>query len=346
MNAGKKIAKALYLPISTLLNPLGKNDKDLGLEGKESNARVQRHNNIKWIDIENPIPQEINKLEKKFGFHYLYLQASLLKAQPQQIEKEDTYIFLLLHIPSYDASENKVLTNQLSIFLGKDYLITIHDEVFPKIKEIFEKCLSGKEYKEKYFRKTSGYLLYSLLENLAQDTSGLAQMISQELDEIEDIVFDVKSSAHRISQVRQKIIRLRRILTSWKNILEEFSPIMSEITGDSHSRYYASLTSVIDKLRETIEDAKETIEIYQDADYIVSSERTNETLGILTIIFTLTIPATVIGTLYGMNILLPGGLEAGSWNFFGPYTTFIIIATMSFLFFILLLWYFKMKKWF
>ena len=346
MDAGRKIAKALYFPISTLLNPLGKNGKDPELEAKKSKTRVQRHNNIKWIDIENPDAREINKLEGKYGFHYLYLQASLLKAQPQQIEKEESYIFLILHIPSYEGTENKVITSQLSVFLGKDYLITIHDDTFPLITDIFEKCISEKEYKEKYFRKTSGYILYNLLDTLARDTNSLAQMISQELDEIEDIVFDVKSSAYRISQLRQKIVRLRRILNSWKNILEEFAPIMSEITGDSHSRYYGSLTSVIDRLRDTIEEARETVEIYQDADYIVSSEKTNETLGILTIIFTLTIPATVIGTFYGMNILLPGGLEAGSWNFFGPYTAFILIIIFSSSIFLIMLWFFKIKKWF
>ena len=60
-----------------------------------------------------------------------------------------------------------------------------------------------------------------------------------------------------------------------------------------------------------MEEAKETVEIYKDTDYMLSQEKTNKILGVLTIVFTLSIPATVIGTFYGMNINLPGGSETG-----------------------------------
>jgi magnesium transporter len=62
---------------------------------------------------------------------------------------------------------------------------------------------------------------------------------------------------------------------------------------------------------EALEEAKETVEIYKDMDYMLSQEKTNKILAVLTIVFTLCIPATVIGTFYGMNINLPGGIETG-----------------------------------
>jgi magnesium transporter len=63
---------------------------------------------------------------------------------------------------------------------------------------------------------------------------------------------------------------------------------------------------------------------------MLSTEKINKILGILTILFTLSIPATVIGTFYGMNIELPGGMEeTGSSHFFGDYTTFIVIILVS-----------------
>lgn len=343
---GKKLADVLTHPISSILYPLNKNNKDSKSEKKESTVNTQVHNNISWTDIENPTSKEINKLEEEHGFHYLYLQTSLLKNQLPQLEKEDKYLFIVIHFPSFDSAENKIITNQLKIFLGKNYLITIHEDSANQISELFKLCDKEKEYQENYFKKTSGYLLYSILSHLIKNTSSLTQMISKELDEIEDIVFDLKSAAYSISQLRQKIVKLRRILGSWKKILEDLPSLMSPIIGDSHSRYYASLTRENIKLREAMDEVRETVEIYQDADFIVSSEKTNDILGILTIIFTLTIPATVVGTFYGMNVLIPGGVQSGSWTFLGPYTTFIIIISTSVLLFGFLLIFFKIKKWF
>ncbi|MDG6904643.1 MAG: hypothetical protein JRN20_02530 [Nitrososphaerota archaeon] len=74
----------------------------------------------------------------------------------------------------------------------------------------------------------------------------------------------------------------------------------------------------IEKTWETLEQSKETIEIYKDTDNILSIETTNNVLSILTIVSTLTIPAVVIGTIYGMNIPMPGALDPGpppSWAY-------------------------------
>jgi magnesium transporter len=58
---------------------------------------------------------------------------------------------------------------------------------------------------------------------------------------------------------------------------------------------------------------------------MLSTEKTNKILAVLTIIFTLSIPAALVGAFYGMNITLPWGIETGSWNFFGLYATSIIL---------------------
>jgi len=95
-----------------------------------------------------------------------------------------------------------------------------------------------------------------------------------------------------------------------------------------------------------IEECKETIEVYKDADFTTSTAQTNRTLAVLTLVFTFTIPITVLGTLYGMNIDLPGGIETGAWDLFGPYTTLGIIVASSMLFALAMFLYFKRKRWF
>lgn len=340
---GKKILGTLAY-ILNFLNPLGRNYKN-GTSEKKSFIRQLKYNGITWVDIENPKRKEINQLAEDYPFHPLHLEASFLKGQLDRVEKEKDYLFIILHTPSYADKEGKVIANQISIFLGKNYLITVHDDSLATISNLFKECQEIKEKRDVLFKNSASFVLYNVIESLIKDISDLHNIILQELDEIEDLVFDIKvSGAYRVSQLRQKIIRLRRVISPFKNI-------MQELTGDknfigSMSRYYENISNELNKLWETLDEARETIEIYKDADFTTSTDKTNQVLALLTILFTLTIPATVLGTFYGMNILLPGGLEAGPWTFFGPFTTFYIVIAVSALPAILMLLYFKSKDWF
>lgn len=343
---GEKIVGALGYYLN-FLNPLGKSDKGADSEEKKSSTKIHKYNDITWVDLENPTRKEINKLSEDYPFHPLHLEACLLKGQLAQIEKEEKYLFLLFHIPKHDTIENKIVTDQICIFLGKNYLVTVHEDSAAVVRNLLDACETDKEQCEAFFKKSSGYLLYNVLDNLVKDISALLQAISQELDEVEDLVFDVKvSGAFRISQLRQKIIRLRRVIGSFKSILEGLTSDTGDFTGDNMSRYYKNMTKAVNKLWETLEESRETVEIYKDADFTVSTEKTNKILAVLTIIFTLTIPATTVGTFYGMNILLPGGIESGPWIFLGSYTTLYIVLALSITFILLMLWYFKKRDWF
>jgi magnesium transporter len=77
---------------------------------------------------------------------------------------------------------------------------------------------------------------------------------------------------------------------------------------------------------------------------MLGTEKANKILSILTIIFTLSIPITVIGTFFGMNINMPGRIE-GYATFFGPYTTMIIVITVSIIPTLLMYWYFRRAGW-
>jgi magnesium transporter len=90
------------------------------------------------------------------------------------------------------------------------------------------------------------------------------------------------------------------------NIIQKFSE-------EDLTLYYDDVRDDIDEISE-IGESQETIEIYKDTGFMLSTEKTNKILAVLTIIFTLSIPAALVGAFYGMNITLPGGIETGSWK--------------------------------
>lgn len=328
------------------LNPLAKKTKTSSPEEKRSLVRKLKHNSITWIDIENPKRKEMNQLAEEFAFDPLHLDACIQKGQLDQLSIEDKYIFILLRTPRYDQQENKVTAHKVCIFLNKNTVVTVHRDSELSTADLFKEVESDEKRRDEVMKKSAAYLTYHLLEALVTDVSSLLDIILQEVDEIDDLVFDVNvSGAYSISQLRQKIMRQRRVISSFKTMLQDLSASKTELI-DTTTRYYSSLTMRMKRLSETLEEARETVEIYKDADFTVSTERTNKILGILTIIFTLGIPATIVGSFYGMNILIPGGIEAGSWTFWGPFTTFYLVMVMAIGPAVLMLLLFKYKKWF
>jgi magnesium transporter len=77
---------------------------------------------------------------------------------------------------------------------------------------------------------------------------------------------------------------------------------------------------------------------------MLSTEKSNKILAVLTILFTLSIPATTIATIYGMNIELPGSI-GHPWTFLGQYTTLILVLLASIIFALLMIGYFRRLGW-
>jgi magnesium transporter len=153
-------------------------------------------------------------------------------------------------------------------------------------------------------------------------------------------VFDEKVEAVReVTLLRRKIADLRRIVFPMRRVLAELAREVNRFSNTDLTKYFSDIQDHVEKLWETLEACKETIEIYKDTGFMLSTEKSNKILAILTI------PHTVIGTIYGMNINLPGGIETGAWTFLGPYTTLIILLIVATIPALVMIWYFRRVGW-
>ena len=312
-----------------------------------NHLRVQKHHNITWIDIVNPTREQISQAMEGRALHPLHLDVSLLHEHLPQVEKEEDYVFLLLQLPDYDKAAQKVETKQVAIFLAKNVLITVHRGAISQLQQLFDDCQQNEDQCDNYFKGSSGHLLATIIGNLLKGSAELIQSILVKLDKIEDVVFENHVAAtYEIGQLRQHITKLKRLMDFLRDILADLAPRIDEYTGEKLAHYYRHNARIAQKQSMLLEEARETIEICKDADYTASNQKTNTILAILTIIFTFTIPATVVASFYGMNVPLPGGNQAGAWTFWGPYTTLIFVMILSVAPVLAMWWYFKKKKWF
>ena len=299
--------------------------------------------------MQNPDRTDVEELAKKYHFNSLNIEDCMTKFELPKLDSYDDHFFVILHFPPISPKVGISKNSQLSIFLGKDFLVTVHQGDLKPLVDLVDLCTtnSDQQRKERLLGKSSGVLLHEIIDVLVDDLLHTSRRIIANLDDMEDGVFDeTKSVARSIALLRREINKLRRIANPLKRFVLEMAINVKRFSdeGEELGLFFDDVIDHIDKVIETLEESRETMEIYKDTDFVLSTEKTNKVLAVLTIIFTLAIPATVIGTFYGMNIHLPGGADT-DLMVFGPYTSFIIIILASAIPVVLMFTYFKKLGW-
>jgi len=302
-----------------------------------------------WTDLQSPDRSDVEKLAEKYSFNTLNIEDCMTKFELPKLDSyDDHHFFVILHFPPLLQQSGISRNSQLSIFIGKDFLVTVHQGDLKPLVDLVNICKNDSEQhrKERLLEKSPGYLLHEIVDILVDDLLHISRKVIANLDDLEDEVFDeTKSVARSIALLRREINRMRRIANPLKKFVLEIAKNIKRFSDEEDlSLYFDDVIDHIDKVIETLEESRETMEIYKDTDFMLSTEKTNKVLAALTIVFTFAIPGTVIGTFYGMNVNLPGGLSEHS-TFLGPHTSFIIIILASLIPVALMFGYFKKLGW-
>ncbi|NTU41744.1 MAG: magnesium transporter CorA family protein [Nitrospirales bacterium] len=291
--------------------------------------RTIRAEKFVWTDLFPPDLRKLERIMEIYPFHRLDIEDCLSKSQLPKIDEYGEYLFIVLHFPRFLKDRRFSIPSQVSCFLGRDFLVTVHNGELKPLAKVYEQLRTdGAE--EAFMDWSSARLLYRLLSALIQNLTLMMGRVFSNLEKIEDKVFDERTEAVRdVTELRHDIANLRRIVLPLKTVIQEMERRIGRFSGEEMTVYFGDLSDQIQKTWTILEECKETIEIYKDTDFIISSDRTNKILSLLTILFTFSIPSTILGTFYGMNVTLPGGNGTG-WTFLGPYTTFYMILAASF----------------
>ena len=99
----------------------------------EVGGSVRRHsfNGITWVDVDVPGQTVLTQLEQEYGLHPVHLRETVRKVQHNEVEHERDYLFLVMHYPTQRSNGGKITVGQVGVFLGNDYVITVHVKEAP-----------------------------------------------------------------------------------------------------------------------------------------------------------------------------------------------------------------------
>jgi magnesium transporter len=285
---------------------------------------------VTWHHVKAITVEDLDFISALFPVNRFDLADAVSQRRLPTVVNRKDYLFAILHFPRFIQAKQTVAPRQVGVFLNDKALVTIYQSELKPLDNLFLSCQNNANTRNEFLGESSAVLLYRILDTLVDYLFPILDKVLEALERVEDDVFDErKSEAGRVNILRRDIVDQRRILFPMAKLINEIRVKSKQWSLTDLDLHYEDLHDKATKIWDTLESARERIEIFKDADFVLSTEKTNRILAVLTILFTLTIPATAIGTLYGMNISLPGGIQTGVWTFLGTYTTFWVVLIAS-----------------
>ncbi len=321
-------------PIKTLV--YNKNEKKLlkKISLKGAASYINNPDYLIWIDIENPIKENMQFLRDYFNFHPLDIEDCLSVIERPKLDEYDDYFFLVLHIPYFIKQTGRLVPFTVNIFIGNNFLVTVHQGLCKPIQDALYYSIENQQILD----KGSGYLLHKVIDSLIDYDFPILNKIYRNIQNVEDAIFKKASSKNvrDILLIRTNILAFRNIIFPQRKLLKTLEIKDMEFLIEALEVYFSDLVDHVEKIWDTLENYKELIEGVHDAHQSLLSNKINDIMRILTVFSVVILPLTLISGIYGMNVSLP----LGNFSF-----TFIIILISMIIISIGMLVYFKYKDW-
>jgi magnesium transporter len=301
-------------------------------------ADLHAKNGTVWIDMQTPSMDEYKLvLEQIFHFHPLAIEDAMNDIHLPKIDDFGTYLYLVFHTVALGHEPMDIDTEEVDVFLGLNYLITIHDQPRRSI----EKAWDTEHHLADGLARGPAMLLYELLDNQIDAYIPIIDAFEDQLERLGDDIFrsdeNERVLLNRLLTAKSSSLRLQRILTPQRELLGRLATNEYRAIPAPARSYFRDVHDHLARLANLAESTRDlagsTIEIY----LALVNNRMNEVMKILTIMSSIFIPLSFIAGIYGMNFEYMPELS-WRWGYPMVWAVFILVGSG-------LLLFFRRRKW-
>ena len=263
-----------------------------------SELRVEPQN-IVWADVTDPTSSDFEELAEEFGFHHLSIEDCRNEHQRPKIEEYPGYYFIVLYEAELAGASDRLELRELNIFLGKNYLVTVHSR---PIRAIATASRLWHEWTDRA-EHGAGLLSYILIDAIVDDYLPLLDVVSDRMDDLEDSIFGEfrPEAIEEIFSIKKKLLYLRRSITPLRDVFNTLLRREQPIFPRETHVYFQDVFDHLIRVSDTIDNLRDMLSSTMDAYLSVSGNRMNQIMKRLTSISTILMTVTLIAGIYGMN---------------------------------------------
>lgn len=305
----------------------------------EETFSCKQNGHISWINVDGLRKTDIEAASSHFGIHPLLTEDILSANQRPKVDDLDGIIFCLLYMLYYNEHTNSVEQEQISIVLGKDFVLSFQEDptrdVFNPIREKLKLASS------KIRQRGADYLFYSMLDIIVDNYFIVMEKLGAQIEELEDMILrnEKQTSLPRINMLRKELIVLKRNVVPVRDLVSFLYRVDSDLLEEQTIKYFKDVQDHITQAYELSENYRDVLMSMQDLYINNVNLRMNEVMKVIAIVTCLLAPATVIGGIFGMNFDRNVNFFHKAWGFYSAVALMLLIP-------IWMLRLFKKRGWF
>lgn len=298
----------------------------------------KNNNNTTWINIDGLRKADIELICQQFNIHTLILEDILSINQRPKIDEINEVIFSLLNMLYYNGNTTSVEQEQISIILGKNYVISFQEDA---MRDVFNPLRDRLKIANSKLRQNGAdYLCYSLLDLIVDNYFLVMEELGNCVELLEEDVIRQSNtrSLARINKLRKELIVLKRNITPVRDLINGFLRSDSDLLQERNMKYFKDIYDHIVQANDLTENYRDVLMNIQDLYISNVNLKMNQVMKVMAIVTCLLAPPTVIVGIFGMNFDIIPFAHTQTGFYLTVFITLLIPAIM--------LWIFKRRGWF
>lgn len=271
---------------------------------KNSNRHLEDPDNLLWIDAYDVQSHELHEIAGIFDFHPLAIEDCLHDSPRAKVDDYDAYKFFVFHALRYnEESDNEITTLELNVFLGPNYVVTIHKHKLRWLGQMDAICSRS----SRYMNQGADFLLYALADGITDEYFPVLDRIGIRIEELEDEMYSegVKEVTEEFLALKRTIILIRRVILPQRRIFLNVNGKWKFDIKEENVPFYTDLIDHLERIVDSTETFRDLVNSALDTYYSIISAKSTEKLNVLTIISTVMLPLTFVTGFFGMNLPIP-----------------------------------------
>ncbi|MFN0081468.1 MAG: magnesium/cobalt transporter CorA [Ferruginibacter sp.] len=285
------------------------------LNAVEETFKFLHSPSLTWINIDGLRKDDVETICNHFGIHPLIAEDILSIGQRPKTDEIDGLMYCLLNMLSFNDKISGVETEQVSIVLGKNFVISFQEDPF---KDPFNPLREKLKIPGSKVRQNNvDFLFYSLLDYIVDHYFIVMEKMGEKIELLEeDIIKNSKNrSLVKINMIRKEMILLKRSIAPVRELISVILRSESDLIEDKTEKYFKDVYDHIIQANDLSENYRDMMMNMQDLYLSNVNLRMNEVMKVMAVVTCLLAPATVIGGIFGMNFdIIP--LLHNKWGFF------------------------------
>jgi magnesium transporter len=338
---------AAHPPVITLIEYDRASLEERTITNKDEMLPRLDNQRITWINIDGLGDIEVLRaLGAQFNLHPLTLEDVLATGQRPKMEQYDGYLFIIAQM-LYLNKKKQMCGEQVSMFLGKNFLITIQEE---GDFDVFEPVRARIRAANGSIRKQGAdYLAYALLDSIVDHYYPVLESVGASIDQIEDELVDVslKDPVRDLHRYKRTLSQIRRFIWPVRDVVNSMMHEESGLVTKGTKVYLRDCYDHTVQLMDLVESYRDVLSGLMELYLSSVGIRTNQIMKVLTVISSIFIPLTFIVGIYGMNFAPEANGKKMPWNMPELYQPWGYVAVMLFMLGIAIfqILYFKRRRW-